>query len=186
MHFRGGGNEGRFAGVGISHQSDVGHHFQFQKKRAALPNCPGSHAAGRLVRAALETRVAQTSHSAFGDHDLLAFLRKVGQEHFALVVEDHGAKRHSQDHVFAVPAVLLIAASVLSPACLVLRLVDVVAESRQVPVGPHDDVAAVPAVASVGSAFGIVLGPEEAAAASSAVAGRHLDLRFIDKHIIQP
>ena len=96
-------------------------------------------------------------------------------------VGDHGADRHAQHDVVGAVAVLVGAAAVLAA----LRAMDareaVVDQRVDVAIGDGEDAAAAAAVAAVGSAARHVLLAPERRGAVAAVAGDHLDVRFVDE-----
>ena len=88
---------------------------------------------------------------------------------------------HVEDAVLAAGAAAVAALAGLAVAGLLVRAVVEVQQRVHARVDLEDDVAAVPAVAAVGPAEGLVLLPMDRGHAVAAVAGRHVHGHSIDE-----
>jgi hypothetical protein len=134
-----------------------------------------------------EVRVAAAAMATFADDDLLAVVGEVGNLVKALLGVDvelihHRAKRHRKQDVLSVGAVTLGTLAVRSALSLKMMLEAVVDERGALGVGYDDDVAAVPAVTSVGAALGDVGLATERHAAGAAISALYVDVYLVDEH----
>src|SRR3989442_4174712 len=174
-------DEGGLAGVRQAEQADGGRHAQLEPKAAALAGRAARELTGGAVDARLEVQVAEAALAAAREQRALAVAGEIGHQRAARPVADHGAHRHAQLDVAASSA---IAVGAGAPAA-VLRTVDaretVVDQRVDVAVGARPYAAAAAAVAAVGAAARHVLLAPERSGAVAALAGVHLDLRFVDE-----
>ena len=179
-------DEARLAGVRQAEQADVGEHAQLEREPAALARLAAGELARRAVDARLEVHVAEAALAAAREQRALAVPGEVGDQIAGFLVADHGAHRHAQLEVAPGGAVAVLAQA----AGAVLGAVDareaVVDQRVDVAVGPRPDAAAAAAVAAVGPAVPDVLLAAKVRGAVAALAGVHLDLRFVDElHVVE-
>ena len=171
----------RLAGVGHAQQPHVGEHAQFEAEPARLAFLPGGRLPRRPVGARLEVQVAQAPATALRDLRALAVVGEVGEALAAVGVGHHRAHRHAQHDVLAALAVLVGTAAVLAALRAEQPRVAILDQRVDVAVGDDEDAAAAPAVAAVRAAARDVLLAPERHRAVAAVAGVHLDHRFVDE-----
>ncbi len=178
---RDGADERRFAGVGHAEQADVGEDLEFQLEAPLFAGGTRRRLARRAVGARLEMQIAEAALAALGDQRARSVRGEVGDELAAVGVGDHRADRHAQNHVGAAAPVLIRAAAVLAALGAMDARVAVIDQRIDVAVGQRIDAAAAPAVAAVGPAARNVLLAAERDRAVAAVAGDHLDQRFVEE-----
>ena len=115
--------------------------------------------------------VAAAAFAAAADQHALAVLGQVADDFVGGDVDDLGADRHPDDHVFAGLAVHLPAHAVLAALGAELALVPEVDQGVEVLVGFQSDAAAIAAVAAIRSAERNEFLATKADAAVAAVAG---------------
>jgi len=136
-----------------------------------------------LVHRALEVHVAQAALAAGEEHHAFAVFGQFGDEAVGALFEDLRAGGHRQDQVVAVGAGALAAHARGAVAGAAMRLPAVGLQVSFVTVADQDDVAALSAVAAVGTALRDEFPATEADAAVAAVAGLQYNLGFVDKHL---
>ena len=128
--------------------------------------------------------VAKAALAASGNYDLLSGFRKVGDDLAGFDVFYDSADGNTDDEVLTALAVHLFAHAL----CTVLRnelvLESEVLKARQIRCGLQNNISAIAAVTTVGSAVGNVLLGMEAEAAVTAVSRFNINLRVIYKHLI--
>ena len=135
-----------------------------------------------------EVGIAATAITALGNHNRVAIAHQVCQDlvgdflGFLIVFAHHRAHGNAQDKILAPGAMHLGALAVGTALSLEVVLEAVVDQRRDARVRLHHDIAAVAAVASIGTAFGYVRFAAEAHATGTAVAALHVDMYFIDEH----
>ena len=112
----------------------------------------------------------------------LAVFEELRDEQAAFRLEDLRSRGNGQEHVRAVAPVAVASRAGLAVFGVPVRLKGVAAQVALVFVADEHDVAAVPAVAAVGSALGQEFFAAEAQAAVPAVAGAQVNFRFVDEH----
>ena len=132
------------------------------------------------ARGSHEVRVAQTTGTTGGHHDALPIVGEVGQivgglHRRGIELADDGAHRHLEDKVLAVGAVFARALAVRASLGAEMMLESIIDERRELGVGLDDDIAAMAAVAAVGSALGNEGLTTERHAAGAAVAALDVD-----------
>ena len=173
---------GALAGVGFSHQADVGDHFQFQPHQPRLARLAGGELSRRPIGGRLEADVALAAFAALGDHQLLAASGQVAQ-HKALLGVDHDRARRDRYHkVCGRGPVAVVAAAVAPGGRLPLLAMRQGVQAIDAFAGDQDDAAAVAAVAAVGAAARNELLPVEGDAAVAPFASLETDFHFIDEH----
>jgi hypothetical protein len=173
-------DEGGFAGVRQAEQPDVGQHAQLERELAALAGLAARELAWRAVGARLEMQVAEAALAALGEQRALAVRGEVGEQH-AVLVADQRADRHAQLDIRAAAPVLVGAAPDVAVGGAMDAREAVVDQRIDVAVGHRPDAAAAPAVAARGAAARHELLAPERGAAVAALAGVHLDFRFVDE-----
>jgi hypothetical protein len=125
-------------------------------------------------------QVAEAALAALGEQRALAVLREVGEQPAVLVL-DQRAHRHAQHDVLAAAPVLVGAAADVAVLGAVDAREAVVDQGVDVAVGDRPDAAAAAAVAARGAAARHEFLAPERGAAVAALAGMHLDFRFVDE-----
>ncbi len=123
--------------------------------------------------------VAQAAAATLGHQQAITMLGQVADDFIGGHVDDHGADRHGDDHVFATLAIGLAAHAVLAALRLEDAVMAEVDQGVQVFVGADPHAAARTAVAAVRAAERNELLATEANAAVAAVAGEHFDFCFV-------
>ena len=126
-------------------------------------------------------RIAPAALAALGDHMRL-LVGDVGEDSAGLFFLDDRAERHLDDEVLGVLAVAPAAASVFAALGDVFSFVAEVRQRGEIGVGNKDDVAALSAVAAVGTSCRHILFAVERHGAVAAVTGFYMNIRFIYKH----
>ena len=128
--------------------------------------------------------VAESALAASCDNDLLACFSEISDDLAGFDIFYDSADGNTDDKVFAALAVHLFAHAL----CTVLRnelvLESEVLKARQIRCGLQDNISAVAAVTTVGSAVGNILLGMEAETTVAAVSGFNINLRVIYKHLI--
>src|SRR5690606_28193250 len=117
-----------FAGVGKTHQADVGDGFQHEAIHAVFAFLAGSGAARRAVERRLEVRVAPAAAAALAQYDLLIVFEHLGHDLTGGRIGADSAGRHTQHGRLAFAAIAVLAHAVLAALGLPVRLVFVVDE----------------------------------------------------------
>src|SRR5207237_3363153 len=126
-------------------------------------------------------RVAEAPAAAPGEHATGAVLVEVGDDLPARGVLHERPRRHLEEQFLRRMSVLVAAAPRLAVARPVFALEAEVEERRQPAVGLEDDVGAIPAVSTRGTAPGNVLLPAEGDRSPAAVTRFDVDLCFVDE-----
>ena len=175
--------QGRLAGVGVTHEADVGDRLEHDAELTFFARIARGRATRGLVDRALEVHIAQAALAAGEKHHAFAMLGEFGHEAVGAFLEDLRARRHRQDQVAAIGTRALAALARSAIAGATVRLPAVGLEVAFVTVADQDDVAALAAVAAVGSALRDEFLATEADAAVAAVTGLQFNLGFVDKHL---
>ena len=174
-------DEGGFAGIRHAQQADVGQHLQLEAQGTAFAFLALGLLARGAVGRGLEVDIAPAALAALGQQLLLAVLGQVGDDLAVDFIDDQGADRQAQEHVFRALAIAIGT----TPGFAVLGLVDLgIAEIDQgvdVAVRDRPDRTALAAVAAVGAAEGAELFAAERGAAIPATAGDDFDSGFVDE-----
>ena len=125
--------------------------------------------------------IAETAFAAFGQHHLCAIAGQISQGFAGVLVNDHGADRHAQEHVIRAFAVLIRTASRFAIFGAVNPRVAVVNQGVDIAVGNRNHTAAASAVTAVGAAFRHKFFAPKRRHAAAAVAGLDLDARFVNE-----
>ncbi len=181
-------DERTFARTGHAHQGRIGHELHFQFDPALLSRLAQLGEGRSTTGGGDEVDVAATAHAAASHHHGLAVMGEVGDHlaHLLLVLEvlvDHRAHRHLEHQVLAGSAVHAAALAVGAALSLEVVLEAVLDQRGHAGVGLHHHVAAMAAVAAVGTALRHVGLATKRHAASAAIAALHIDSDFIDKHM---
>ena len=186
-HLRAGGREqvgqGRLPRVRVAHEADVGDRLEHDAEIAFFARIARRRATRGLVDRALEVHVTEAALAARQEHHAFAVLGELGHEAMGALFEDLRARRHRQDQVGAVGTGALAAHAGGPVARATVRLPAISLQVAFVAVADEDDVAALAAVAAVGSALRDELLATEADAAVAAVTGLQYNLGFVDKHL---
>jgi hypothetical protein len=137
--------------------------------------------ARRLVRRALEVRVAEAAIAAAREQHAHAGFGEVCQDVLAVFIEHLRADRHAQHHVLTAGAGAVPAHAVAAGLRLVVLQVAVIDQRVQAIDGLDPDIAALAAVAAVGSAVLDELLAPERHGPRAAVAGADEDLGLVEK-----
>ncbi len=175
------GEKGRLAGIGQADETRVGDQLQPQPEGALDTLLSGVGVAWRLIGGRLEPQVAPAAVAAARQQDALAGEREVRDDGFPILVEDLGADRNPQHHVFGALAGALLP----RPALAVLReemLLVAIVDQRVQPLDRLDpDVATLAAVTPVRPAEFDELLASEADAAVAARPRTDVDARDIEE-----
>ena len=144
-------DERGLAGGGETDEADVGHRLQLQDDVVLLARFAVQGETGGLTLVRGQGRVAQAAETALGGDEAGARHGQVG-ENVALLRHDDCAHRHLEDEVFAAGAVAVRARAVAATPRPDVRTEVEVHQGVGLRGHLEDDVAAMPAVASVGSA----------------------------------
>ena len=176
-----------FAGRGHAHKRRVGHKLHLKLDPALLRRLAQLGERRCAARGGDEVDVAATAHAAVGDGDALAVVGKVGHKlagflGFLEILVDHGAHRHLEHQVGARGA--MHAAALAVSAALGLKVVfeAVIDQRGHADIGFKHHVAAMAAVAAVGTALGHVRLAAKRHAACAAVAALDVDSDLINEH----
>ncbi len=171
-----------FAGVGFTHQADIGDDFQLERNAARFAFFTAGMIARGLIGSRLEAGVAFTASAAPGADHGFAERGQVFQYVAVLGIHNDRAGRHFNDQILGVPAMTLFAAAVpsaLGPPLLAMRECRERINAR---FGDQNDAAAVAAVAAVRSAARNILLAAKADATITAPAGFDFNGDTIDEH----
>ena len=176
-----------FAGRGHAHKRRVGHKLHLKLDPALLRRLAQLGERRRATRRGDEVDVAAATHAAVCHGDALAVVGKVGHElagflGFLEVFVDHGAHRHLEHQIVARGAVHAAALAVRAALCLEVVLEAIVDQRGHAGIGFKHHVAAMAAVAAVGTALGNMGLAAKRHAAGAAVAALDVDSDLINEH----
>ena len=180
------GDEGRFADVGIADQAGVGEQTEFEAVAALFAGAAEFVLARGLMGAGGEVLIAAASASSAGDDDGVAGVGEVVDELAGGVVEEEGSDGDVEGGGLGGGAGAVGAEAVATALGFVLGIEAEVDEGVVGERGRHEDVAAVTAVTTGGTAAGNELFAAEGHAAVAAVPGFDANSCFIDKHFSLP
>src|SRR5258708_26720553 len=152
-----GANEGGFAGIRKSKQSNIGKYLQLELESAMLAGFPGRCFTGRAVGARFEIDVAETPFGSPREQCDLVVRGEVSERFSGFRVREQGAGGHAQHDIIGTFAVALGAAPLLAVPRAVNAREAVFDEGVDVSVGHRIDAAAAAAVPAVGPAARHVL-----------------------------
>src|SRR6266849_328668 len=175
------GNQSGLAGIGITHQADIGQKFQLEAKMALFARKSVFMFARGLMPGLGKVLIAASTAATVGDQYALAGAGEVGYGR-ALIVEDQRADGNLQDHVTTGMTGAVGAFAMAATIGLEFAIVTVAEQRVVVNVGFEIDAAAMAAVAARGTAAGHVFFPPEGHATIAAVAGLHEYFGFINEH----
>src|ERR1700677_1402585 len=135
-----------------------------------------------LMGAGGEVLVATASAAAFGDDDGLVGMSEIVDEFAGLVVVEESADGNLEGDGLTCVAGAVGAEAVASALGFVLGVEAEVNEGVVTKRRRHEDVAAMAAIATGGTALGYEFFAAEGHAAVTAVAGLDADSRFVNKH----
>ena len=151
-----GGDQAGLAGGREADEGDVGDGLQFQDDVAGFAFDAEQREAGRAALLRGQRGVAEAADAAGGGDVFGAFGHEVGED-VAVLGLDHGALGHRKDQGFAVLAAAPVAHAGAAVGGVPVGGVVVVEQGGGLGVHAQDDVAAVAAVAAVGTAEGLEL-----------------------------
>ena len=125
--------------------------------------------------------VAHAAGPALGDDEPLIGLTDVGDDLAGVMIGDNGAQGHRDDAISAISAVHLLAHAVAAVLGPVVRVVGEVEQGVDGGVANEDDIAALAAIAAIGSALGDVLLAAHADGPVASLAGADEDCGAIEK-----
>src|SRR5512139_1899680 len=125
--------------------------------------------------------VAETAVAAVRDGHALSYLREVGEQGLAVLLVNLRADRYFQHHVLAIGPGTVLAHTVAAALRLEMLLIAVVDQCVEAGHRLYNDVAAIAAVAAVGAAEFDELFTPERHATVSALAGRDVNLGFVEE-----
>ena len=135
-----------------------------------------------------EVSVSTTTHTAWHDDDFLAVTHQVGNglacflRLFVVLAHDR-ANWHLEHQVLTTGTMHLRALAMCAALCFEMMLETIIDQRRQTGISLDDDVSAVPAVTTVGPAFGHVGFSAERHATGTAVAALHEYVYFVYEHV---
>ena len=94
--------QGRFAGIRETDETDIREHFELHDDRTFLCGFTGLCIARGLIRSGAEMPVSESSSSTFEQHDLFVVLFDLTYPFACFSVIDHGTARNLDDLVFSV------------------------------------------------------------------------------------
>ena len=95
-----GGEEGRLAGIGQADQPGIGDQLEPQPDRQrSSPDWPGLAWRGARLVDGFEMRVAEAAIAAVGEHERSPSVGEIGEQGFAVLVENLRADRHFEHDV---------------------------------------------------------------------------------------
>src|SRR5690606_19424841 len=174
------GDQRGLARRGEAQQADVGHRTQFEDEVPLLAFLSEQREAGGLACAGGESGVAQTAASAFRGDERRARTDEVGQ-HLALLGEHDRAFGDAQFEGFARGAVAVAALALFAVTRTGVRAEVKVEKGVHAGVDDEEDVAALTAVAAVGSAERLELLPVHGGTAIAAGTRGEMDHRPVDE-----
>ena len=179
-------DERRLADTGHADKAHVGHELHLELDQVLIGGLALLGECRSATHGRAEMGVAPAAMTAFGNHDRLAVMRKVGDLVEALLrlgvkLVHNRAKRHGKHDVGTVGTVALGTLAMRAAAGLEVVLETVVDERGALCVGLDDNVATAAAVAAVGAAFGNMGLAAERHAACAAVAALGIDVYLIDE-----
>ena len=133
------------------------------------------------VGAALEMRVAVAAIAAAAEHDSLAGLVEVGDQRFAVVIEDLGAEGDADQHVLGRGPGAVRPGAVAALRGAEMLGVAEVDQRVEVLDRLEDDVPAAPAIAAIRAAELHELLPAECDDSVAAITGADIDLGLVEK-----
>ena len=177
-------HEGRLADIGVADETGVGQELELQPQRPSLARLARLDAPRRAIGRGREVLVASPATPAGRDAHFLADGDQVGQLPQPVVGArmDERAGRHLEHQIGARPAGAVRPLAVAAPPGSELGMETVVHQRVAMRAGAQYDRAAAAAVAAVRPAAGDVLLAPEAHTPVAAVAGRNLDVDFVDEH----
>ena len=134
-----------------------------------------------LVRGRLEVGVALAADAAFGHDKGLSQLGKIDQDFSGFKIFNNGSGRNNHFQILCAAAGAVVAGTMSAVLGDLMLLVFQIQEGMVTLGSAENDVAALAAVAAVGTAFGNKLLPPETDAARSAVSGLDIYFCFINK-----
>ena len=191
-----------FAGVGESDEASIGDAAEFEVEDATFARGAERVFDGCAVGGGFEIPVSEPVFAAFAEDEFLAVFSEVGDgfEVDAIVTAfevdrlldgggvgavDDGARRDASDDAFAAFAGFANAGAIFAVFGDEFRVVVVLAEGIGGWVYDEDDIAAVAAVTTVGTAFGDILFAPPRNDAVSAVASFSKYTNMVDEHAAQ-
>ena len=176
-----------FAGRGHAHKRRVGHQLHLKLDPALLRRLAQLGERRCATRRGDEVDVAAAAHAAVCHGDALAVVGEVGHElagilGFLEVLVDHGAHRHLEHQVGARGAVHTAALAVRAALGLEVMLEAVIDQRGHACIGFKHHVAAMAAVAAIGTALGHMGLTAKRHAAGAAVAALNVDSDLINEH----
>ena len=178
---RGRRQQGRFAGIGQTHQPGIGDQLQPQPQPAFLARTAGIGAARRAVGRGLELRIAAAADAALRQQDALARPGEVGDHGFLVLVQHLRAHRQLDDQVLAAGAAAVLAHAVMAAFGLEMLLVAEIDQRVQIVHRLGIDIAAAAAMAAVRAAELDELLAPEADRAGAAIAAADIDLGLVEE-----
>src|SRR5262245_44063219 len=175
----------RLAGVGWSHQPNIGDQLELELESPLLARLTGIRIPGRLTRRRGKLGVPTAAAPTFRGQPPRPGLHEIGQDLAGLGILDHRPGRNFDLEVLPVPPATTIPGARATAAGTVPGLFTAVEQCAN---GTIDDQRHAPpatSIATVRSPFGHVLLASKTDAARAAAAGEDLDLGVIDQHDLQ-
>ena len=175
------GKQRRFASIGQADETGIGDQFQPQPDPQLLAGPPRIGAARRLVGRALEMCVAEAAIAAAQQHDTLARAGEIGKHGFLVVLHDLRPDRHPQHEVATLGAGAVspgASTPVLRPEMLPVTVID---QRVEIIESMENDVAALAALAAIGSAEFDEFLAAEAHRAPPAITALQVDLALVEE-----
>ena len=170
----------RLSDVRKPDEGDVGQQLELEVQPTLVARLALLGERRRAAAVAEEPSVASAATSAFGGEVAVTFVDQVGDHHTVGVLH-HRALGDGHDEILTGSAVLALALPMRAAGGPAMRVVAEPEQRRHVAVGDEPDVAAVPAVAPVGSAFGNMSLAAERDGARTTITGLHMQATLVDE-----
>ena len=176
-----GSEEGGLAGIRQADEAGIRDQLQVQPNGFFFALEAGIGPVRRLIDRRPEVGIAEAAIAAFCEAEALAFLGQVADEAFLILLEDLRADANLERHVVAIGAGTVLAHAVHADLGLEVLLVTKIDQRVEAIDGLNPDIAAAPAVTSVGPAELDEFLTAEGDAARATITRPDIDLCFIEK-----
>ncbi len=174
-------DEGGFARIGHTQQTDISQHFQFQLEVFALTWPTRGFLARRTVDGALKTQVAEAAIATLGNHNALTRREQLIEHLTGIRIGDDGTHRHLERDVVTGSTEHVRAHTVLTTFGFMAARIAVIDQGIQIGVGYGIHVATTPTITAIGAAKLFVFFVPKGHTAIPAIASGYIDIGFIDE-----
>ena len=147
----------RLAGIGESHEADIGQQLQLEDDGHLLHGLAGLCEAWCLIGGRAELEVAESTATTLEQDDFLSVVVHVAHKLTCLGIVDHRTRRHIDVDIAAIGAVTLVGTAVATVFSEDVSLIAQVQQGPIVVVAAQDDITTPAAVTAVGTAVVVVL-----------------------------